>query len=399
MFDSILALLDRGLLNLPWWGIVLYTLGATHLTIASVTIYLHRSQAHRALDVHPALAHCFRAWLWLTTGMLTRTWVAIHRKHHAKCETEDDPHSPVTRGLKTVLLQGAELYRAEARNPETLQRFGHGTPDDWVERHVYTPHEVKGVSLLLIVNVLLFGVAGLIVWAIQMAWIPLMAAGVINGLGHAKGYRNFEALDTSTNIVPWGILIGGEELHNNHHTYPTSAKLSVRAFEFDLGWTYIQLLRRLGLVSRVREHPVILEADLKPVPDLATLQALITNRFQIMANYSRMLKLAYRRELERLGHNEPARKVLQAARRWVHREPAVLGLLSPDAKAKVEAACALSPDLRLHVRLRQELHALWEQTHVTREQLVHSLQDWCKRAEASGSEALRDFSLKLRRLA
>src|SRR5438046_6556303 len=244
---DILSFVTNGLVPLSWWGYVVVTLVLTHITIASVTIFLHRSQAHRGLDLHPVPAHFFRAWLWLTTGMVTKEWVAIHRKHHAKCETEEDPHSPQTRGIKTVLLTGSELYRSEAKNQETLSKFGHGTPNDWIERNLYSRFTWQGVGLTLIVNVMLFGAIGLAVWAVQMLWIPITAAGIINGIGHWWGYRNFEAPDASRNVSPWGVIIGGEELHNNHQTYPTSAKLSVKPYEFDIGWLYIRVLESLGL--------------------------------------------------------------------------------------------------------------------------------------------------------
>lgn len=254
VWEGLVDWLANGVLQAAWWQILAFTLVATHITIASVTIFLHRSQAHRSLDLHPIASHVFRFWLWLTTGMVTKEWVAIHRKHHAKCETEEDPHSPVAHGIKTVLLTGSELYRAEAKNQETLAKYGHNTPDDWMERNVYSRFSWQGVGLMLIINLALFGAIGATVWAVQMLWIPITAAGIINGLGHWWGYRNFEAADASTNISPWGILIGGEELHNNHHTYPTSAKLSVKKYEFDIGWVYIRGLEMLGL-AKVRKTP------------------------------------------------------------------------------------------------------------------------------------------------
>ncbi|MBV8633803.1 MAG: fatty acid desaturase, partial [Burkholderiaceae bacterium] len=247
VFDSVVNFLANGLAGAHWWQMVVYTLVTTHITIAGVTIYLHRHQAHRALDLHPVVSHFFRAWLWLTTGMVTKEWAAIHRKHHAKCETEDDPHSPVTRGIKTVFWRGSELYRDESKNMETMEKYGHGTPDDWVEHNVYSRFGWQGVGAVLVFDVLMFGAIGLTIWAVQMLWIPVLAAGVINGIGHYWGYRNYECNDAATNIVPWGILIGGEELHNNHHTYATSAKLSAKWYEFDIGWFYIRTLERLGL--------------------------------------------------------------------------------------------------------------------------------------------------------
>ena len=245
--DPVLDFLLNGLTHSTGWQIFIYTLIVTHITIAGVTIFLHRCQAHRALDLHAIPSHFFRFWLWMTTGMVTKEWAAIHRKHHAKCETEEDPHSPVTRGINKVVYEGAELYRIEARNTETIEKYGHGTPDDWIERNVYTKHSALGVSMLLVINILLFGVLGLSVWAVQMMWIPVTAAGVINGIGHYWGYRNFDCKDASTNILPWGIIIGGEELHNNHHTYGTSAKLSSKWYEFDIGWMYITILFFFGL--------------------------------------------------------------------------------------------------------------------------------------------------------
>ena len=214
---------------MPWWGHVLVALVFTHLTIAAVTIYLHRNQAHRAVDLHPVVSHFFRLWLWLSTGMNTREWTAVHRKHHAAVETLEDPHSPVAHGIKKVLTEGAELYRINAKRQDIIDQYGYGTPDDWVERHFYTGRDSLGIFIMMGVNILLFGPLGLTIWAVQMAWIPIFAAGVINGIGHYWGYRNFQPADASTNIIPWGILIGGEELHNNHHAYATSAKQIGRA--------------------------------------------------------------------------------------------------------------------------------------------------------------------------
>ncbi|MFM6995965.1 MAG: acyl-CoA desaturase, partial [Limnohabitans sp.] len=290
--DAFLQWVGHGLLNLAWWQVLLVTLALTHVTIASVTIYLHRHSAHRALDLHPVVSHFFRFWLWMTTGMVTREWTAIHRKHHAKCEREGDPHSPVIFGIRKVFWQGAELYRQEARNQETLERYGHSTPNDWIERHLYTRHSALGVSIMLILDVLLFGALGLAVWAVQMVWIPLTAAGIINGIGHYWGYRNFEATDASTNISPWGILIGGEELHNNHHTYPTAAKLSVKPYEFDIGWAYIRTLQALGLAHVKKTPPRLAYGLARPVADEKTLEALIAHRYEVMASYARQLRSA-----------------------------------------------------------------------------------------------------------
>ena len=291
MSFDFLSFAAHGLMPLPWWGYIVVALALTHVTIAAVTIYLHRHSAHRALDLHPVVSHFFRFWLWLTTGMVTKEWTAIHRKHHAKVETPEDPHSPQTRGIRTVLFRGAELYREEAKNQETLDKYGKGTPDDWMERNVYTRYSWEGVGLMLMINLMLFGPLGATIWAVQMAWIPITAAGIVNGIGHYWGYRNFASADASTNIVPWGIIIGGEELHNNHHAYGSSAKLSSRWYEFDLGWTYIRILATLRLATVRKVAPKLRVArTTKPAPDLATLHAVINHRYHVATAYARTLK-------------------------------------------------------------------------------------------------------------
>ena len=390
--DELLQWLAHGLWGLSVWQTVLYTLVTTHITIAGVTIYLHRHQAHRALDLHWLPSHFFRFWLWIGTGMQTKAWAAIHRKHHAKCETPQDPHSPQTRGLKTVFWQGAELYRAEANNAETLAKYGHGTPDDWVERHVYSRFPWQGVGLMLILNLALFGALGLTVWAIQMLWIPVTAAGIINGVGHFWGYRNFEAPDASTNISPWGIIIGGEELHNNHHTYPTSAKLSVKPYELDIGWLYIRMLQGLGLAHVKKTPPKLAFGDIQPVANEKTLEAVIANRYQVMAQYARQLRLACQQDLRALQHR-PAEAVVQAARRWMHRDEEKVPTSALSLLAQARASL---PQVDTMVRMREELRQLWLNTHRSRDQLAADLQAWCKRAEDSGVAALQEFSVRLR---
>jgi stearoyl-CoA desaturase (Delta-9 desaturase) len=389
--------LANGLLDAPWWQVLLFTLVTTHITIAAVTVFLHRSQAHRALDLHAIPSHFFRFWLWLTTGMVTKEWVAIHRKHHAKCETEDDPHSPQTRGIRKVLLQGSELYREEAKNAETVAKFGHGTPDDWMERNVYARHTVLGIASMLIIDLLLFGALGATVWAVQMLWIPITAAGIINGLGHWWGYRNFEAVDASTNLSPWGVIIGGEELHNNHHTYPTSAKLSVKKYEFDIGWAYIRTLEVLGLATVRKTPPKLALGAVKAVADTQTLEAVIANRYEVMARYAKELRRACGAELARLkaqGAQNTARWAqLRLARRWLHRDD---DKIPHGVKDQVLAARAAHPVLDKLVTMREELRQLWTRTNVSAEQLAADLQAWCRRAEESGIAALQEFSLKLR---
>ena len=397
IWDATVALLAHGLIETTWWQVLLVTLVMTHITITSVTIFLHRAQSHRALDLHAIPSHFFRFWLWLTTGMVTKEFVAIHRKHHAKCETEEDPHSPQTRGIKTVLLTGVELYRAESKVKETMVKYGLGTPDDWIERNLYTRFSWQGVGVMLLINLGLFGAIGLTVWAIQMLWIPIMATGIINGLGHWWGYRNFEAPDASTNVSPWGIVIGGEELHNNHHTYPTSAKFSVKPYEFDIGWGYIRALELMGL-AKVRKTPPLLKlGSIKPVADDKTLEAVIANRYEVMAKYARNLRHASHAEALRLKAEGAASAVkfenMLLAKRWLHRDEDKI----PHAvKARVAAALEHSPRLAKLVAMREELRQLWTRTNVSAEQLVADLQAWCKKAEESGIATLQEFSLKLR---
>ena len=395
--DAAVNWLSDGLLQAAWWQVLLFTLVATHITIASVTIFLHRSQAHRSLELHALPAHFFRFWLWLTTGMVTKEWVAIHRKHHARCETEDDPHSPVTHGIDTVLLRGSELYRSEAKNQETLAKYGHNTPDDWIERNLYTRYSWQGVGLMLIVDLLLFGAIGAAVWAVQMLWIPITAAGIINGIGHFWGYRNFEAPDASTNIVPWGIVIGGEELHNNHHTYPTSAKLSVKPHEFDIGWLYIRILETLGLATVRRTPPQLRLGAVREQADRRSLDALIANRYEVMARYAKDLRQAVGRELDNLkaqGAQGTAKFAnLRLARRWLPRDA---DRIPAGVQPQLQQAVADSPRLAKLVAMREELRLLWTRTNVSAEQLVADLQAWCRKAEDSGIASLREFSLSLR---
>lgn len=385
--------LGHGLWNLAWWQIVLYTLATTHVTIAAVTIFLHRAQAHRALDLHAIPSHFFRFWLWVGTGMLTKEWVAIHRKHHAKCETAEDPHSPQTRGLDTVMWRGAELYRAEAKNQDTLKKFGHGTPDDWVERNVYSRFPWQGVGLMLVLDLALFGAVGAAVWAVQMLWIPFWAAGVVNGIGHYWGYRNFEAQDASTNLSPWGVIIGGEELHNNHHTYPTSAKFSVKPYEFDIGWVYISLMKKVDWATVKKVPPKLQLGDVKAVADEKTLEALIANRYEVMAGYARGVRRACKEEIAALKARQADVSVLKAAKRWLHRDAEKVPAIALPQLAQVRAA---HPALDKMVTMREELRQLWLNTSHSREQLTADLQAWCRRAEESGIAALREFSLRLR---
>jgi stearoyl-CoA desaturase (delta-9 desaturase) len=380
-----------GIFDLPWWGYVVVTLVLTHITIAGVTIFLHRHQAHRALELHPVVSHFFRFWLWLTTGMVTKEWAAIHRKHHAKCETEDDPHSPQTKGINKVLWEGAELYREESKNQETITKYGHGTPDDWLERNVYARYSALGVTLMFFINFALFGFLGITIWAIQMMWIPLFAAGVINGIGHYWGYRNFQTEDASRNIVPWGILIGGEELHNNHHAYGSSAKLSSKWYEFDIGWLYIRLMEVVGLADVKRLAPRLRIAEAKPECDFATLQAVINHRYDVLANYAKSVKRLCADELQKV--RESSKLDWGAVKRSLTR-----GQTEVKAEDRVclDDLTMKSSVLKTVFAMRDELTAIWARSSASREQLVKQLEDWCQRAEASGITPLREFSMRLR---
>ena len=382
-----------GIFDLSLWGYLGVTLALTHVTIASVTIYLHRHSAHRGLDLHPVVSHFFRCWLWLTTGMETKQWTAVHRKHHARCETPDDPHSPQILGINKIMWEGADLYKLEAKNAETLERFGQGTPDDWMERNVYTGHSVAGIGSMLVINFVLFGFIGITIWAIQMMWIPIFAAGIINGVGHYWGYRNFQAEDASRNIVPWGIIIGGEELHNNHHAYPSSAQLSNKWWEFDIGWMYIRLLEIAGLAHVKKIAPKLLVST-NAACDQDALQAIVLSRYEVLTKYARSLKQTCAEELARLR----AAHALKVDRKSVRR------LLDSDARKlsafdreRVKEMLSNSKKLEVVYSMREELTALWQRSSATKEQLVHQLEDWCRRAEASGIDALQEFSMRLRR--
>jgi stearoyl-CoA desaturase (delta-9 desaturase) len=392
MVTEVLDLLT-GVWDLPWWGLIIYTLVVTHITIAAVTIFLHRLQAHRALDLHPIVSHFFRFWLWLTTGMVTKEWTAIHRKHHAKCETVEDPHSPQIYGIRKVLLEGAELYRKESRNQETLERYGRGTPDDWIERNVYTRRSTLGIYSMMAINLVLVGPIGLTIWAVQMMWIPVFAAGVINGLGHYWGYRTFQPEDASTNIVPWGILIGGEELHNNHHAYASSARLSNRWYEFDIGWLYIRLMESVGLAQVKKVAPQLKLDKGKTSCDVETLQAVITHRYDVLAKYAKSLRRTCAAEIQAM-RAKAVRIDRSAISRMLHGNASAP--LPSSEQDSVHEALRNSKVLETIYQMRQELASLWQRSNASKEQLVHELEDWCARAEQSGIKALEQFSRRLR---
>ncbi len=382
--------LSSGSMNLSFWGYVAVTFIFVQISMMGVTLYLHRDQAHRAIDLHPMLRHFFRLWIWMTSGMVTREWVAIHRKHHAMVERKGDPHSPRVFGLRKVLLEGAELYRIESQRGDTLQKYGRGTPDDWLERNVYTRFTWLGIYTLLGIDILLLGLPGMTVFAVQMLSMPVFAAGVINGLGHAKGYRNFETDDTSTNLVPIAVLIGGEELHNNHHAFPTAAKFSARWWEFDIGWLYITIFKTVGLCKVRRLAPMPQIAANPRLVDIETVSAVLQNRMNVLRDYRRKVTLpVFRRE----KRSNRGNKLLKRARKVL----VTRSILMDDA-AREQLVRLLEDNAALRTvhEFRQQLLALWEQANVSNERLVCLLKEWCSRAEASGIDVLHDFSANLR---
>lgn len=381
-----------GLLQLPWWGYILTVLALTQITIFSVTLYLHRCQAHRAITFHPIVSHFFRFWLWLTTGMVTKEWASIHRKHHAKVDTHEDPHSPVTKGIKKVFFEGAELYRKESKNAETMERYGEGTPNDWIERNLYSRWNSLGITLMLITNLVLFGTIGITIWAIQMAWIPLFAAGVVNGIGHYWGYRNFECKDASRNIIPFGLFIGGEELHNNHHAYATSAKFSAKWWEIDVGWYVIRLLQLFRLATPKRVVPQLKVSPSKTIIDTDTLKALITHRFQVMSRYTREVILPALRE-EKKSASKTSRPMLYKAGTVLVRDSSIM-----QASHKTRLATVLDnfQSLRIVYQFRIKLQEIWSRSTATQKELLEDLQDWCQQAEATGIDVLLRFAKRLK---
>jgi stearoyl-CoA desaturase (Delta-9 desaturase) len=379
-----------GLLDLTFWGYVLVAFLMVQVTIMGVTVYLHRDAAHRSLELHPALRHFFRFWIWASSGMLTREWVAVHRKHHSFSDSPGDPHSPVVFGLRKVLFEGYELYAPESRNPETLQKYGRGTPDDWIERHVYSRHRNFGIILMAVVDLVLFGVPGIIVFAVQMLAMPFLAAGIVNGVGHHSGYRNFECEDAARNITPWGLFLGGEELHNNHHAFPASAKFSVRRWEFDMGWLYIKVFQFLGLAKVTRVAPEPVKVEPRAYIDLDNLRAVIVNRMHVLREYSRKVTLPVLRA-ER-ARNASA-NLSAGVRRLLVRHPRLL-----DERATQRLNQVLDRHLALKTvhEFRERLQQLWNGAHASNERLLAHLKEWCGQAEHSGIKVLQDFATSLR---
>jgi stearoyl-CoA desaturase (Delta-9 desaturase) len=378
-----------GFLNLSFWSYVLVTFLMVQFTFMGVTLYLHRDATHRSLDLHPVLRHVFRFWLWLTSGIVTKEWVAVHRKHHARCETPDDPHSPVIFGLKKVLLEGAELYQLQARNTETQEKFGRGTPDDWMERNVYARYRNFGIAGPFFIDLLLFGVPGIIVYAVQMMANPVMAAGVINGIGHYYGYRNFECPDAARNIVPWGLLVAGEELHNNHHAFPSSAKFSIYRWEFDIGWLYIRIFQTLGLAKVIRVAPEPVHVEPRKHIDLETVRAVIVNRMHVLRAYTRHVTLPVFRDQLRTAGGTLSRRV----RKLLVREPV---LLDNTAQSRLREVLASNQALHTVHEFRERLRQMWSGANMSNDKLVQHLKDWIAQAEESRIKVLQDFAATLR---
>ena len=389
---SILDWLSTGLWDLSAWGIVAYMAVMTHITIVTVTVYLHRHSAHRAVDLHPLLQHFFRFWSWMTTGMITKEWTAIHRKHHVACETEEDPHSPVIQGLSKILWQGADVYREASAKPEIMERYGSGCPEDWLENNLYGRFNYIGVAILLIINVVLFGAIGLTLWAIQMIWIPFFGAGVINGIGHVWGYRNYECPDAATNIVPWGIFIGGEELHNNHHTYPNSAKFSQKWWEFDLGWMWLRIFQTFGLAQPKSTGPIVAKVPGKTTLDMDTAWAVLNDRFRLMAKYQNdVVKPLIKLEYDKADH--ATRDLLRRARTILCREDS---LVDAAGREKITKIVESSRDIQVIYEMRMRLQEIWAKRGGNAEELLNALVQWCRDAEATGMQTLRDFVSELK---
>ena len=366
-----------GVVGLSFWAPFLFTLIATHMTFVAITVYLHRFSAHRALDLHPAVQHVMRFWLWISTGMSTKAWTAVHRCHHAHTETEKDPHSPVVKGLKEIVFNGVHHYR-EAISVELLLKYGKGTPDDWFEKNLYNSREFAGVGTMLVIDLLLFGVVGLLIWGIQMIWTPFWAAGVINGIGHAWGYRNFECPDHAKNIVPWGILICGEELHNNHHTYPNSPKLSVKKWEIDVGWGWIRLFEFFGLAKPHRVGPVMAKDKSKAEIDLDSIAAMVNDRYNVMAKFGKKVVAPMVRDQYRQQSDESLRTMLKRAKSLIIRDENVL---SSSQKARLDRIRDSIPAIEAVHSLRVRLSDIWQNRNAKQADLYESLREWCQLAE------------------
>ena len=383
------ALFPYGVFELSFWGYVAVTFVTIQVMFLGVTLYLHRDQSHGGLTLHPVLRHLFRFWLWYSSGVVTKEWVAVHRRHHAYADKVGDPHSPLIFGLRRVVLEGYELYSAATRDSSIVRNYGKGTPDDWMERNLYSRYPNLGIVLFSLTFLVLFGIPAILMVVVHLSAQPFFAGGVVNGLGHAVGYRSFEMPSTATNLVPWGVLLGGEELHNNHHAFPRSARFAVQRWEFDIGWFWISAFRAVGL-ARVRyvaprPHLEHRRSEL----DADTVNALFTNRMHVLREYARRVVLPVCRELAR---REPRGSVPAMTPRLLISHPT---LLAEEAKRALRELLERYEVLRRIVEYREGLQHLWNDASANQARAVGQLKEWCAQAEASGIRALREFSLGL----
>jgi stearoyl-CoA desaturase (delta-9 desaturase) len=379
-----------GAVRLPFWGYAAFTFVMVQLMLLGVTLYLHRDQSHGGLMLHPVLRHFFRFWLWFSSGTVTRQWVAVHRRHHAFADLPGDPHSPAVFGLKRVLLEGYELYAEAARDPKILANYGRGTPDDWLEHNLYGRFSKVGISLFVVLQLVMFGVPAILMLGVQLIAQPFLGAGVINGLGHRVGYRSFEIPNAATNILPWGVLIGGEELHNNHHAFPSSPRFAVQAWEIDMGWLFICLFRALGLARVGNLAPIPTIVSERAGIDADTVRALITNRMHVLRDFRRgVIRPVFRMVMKR------ERVAVHAYRssQLLVRHPKLL-----DERACQELRELLDryEVLRTVVEFRDRLQQIWDETSASHGRALEQLRELCTQAEGSSILALRQFALRLR---
>lgn len=375
-----------------WWSVI-FLLVTTHITILTVTVYLHRAVSHRALTLNKWIEHFFRFWGWFTTGQSTRQWAAVHRKHHAFCEKDGDPHSPKIFGLKKVFFQGVSLYRTEAKNPETIEKYGKFTPNDWLENKLYENYSWLGLVVLLLIDVAFFGVHGTWVWLAQILWIPFWAAGVVNGVGHVKGYRNFNTDDQSRNICPIGFIIGGEELHNNHHAYPTSAKLSMRWYEFDMGWGWIKAFEFFKLAKINKQYSFPVFDKKKEEIDGINLQAFLSNKSYVLKMFFTQTKASVQRYIEEVkkqdqGLNEYSIKKLK---QYFYESYDSL----KEEEKKIVFKLLQNEKLKAVFNIKESMIKIWNEKNLNYNQLLEKLTVWQKEAYNHGMHDIKEFSQKI----
>ncbi len=385
-------LLINGLIEFTWVEYIIYTLIVTQITIMAITLYLHRGICHSAIDIRAPLAHFFRFWLWFTTSMKTADWVAIHRKHHAKVETIDDPHSPIVHGINTVLFRGADLYAEEKANEETIKKYSHNCPNDWIEHKIYSGKSNLGILFLFILNILMFGVVGIIIWAIQMMWTPIFAAGGINGVGHYYGYRNFDTADESTNMMPIAFFIGGEELHNNHHAYPTAAKFSYKPWEFDIGWLYIKIFSIIGLVKVKRLAPKTIVEETSKELDSETAYALLRSKILVITNYTKKVINPIMKKETKSASNE-LKKLIKKSKTSFLRQP---DRISNQSITDLQMIFNENNSLSIVYNLKNKLHSILNSKYSKLDKFKDTINEWCLEAKSQGIDDLNDFSESLK---